>query len=321
MGSISIKIKIFFLIFAILISFSACEKRDAKRESGIKKLVIVTSLFPLYDFAKEITKDKATVTMLLPPGLESHSFELKPADIVALNSAGVFIFTNIHMEPWVDDILKGISSHDLVIIDSSKGIKLAGQRHAHAHDNDKKHKHGNVDPHVWLDFSNALIMIDNILEGLSKKDPANAGFYEQNARNYKKRITDLDEKFSRTITSCDKRIFVSGGHLSFSYLASRYGLKYISAFEGFSPDAEPSPRQLSKIIKTMKQHGLKHIFYEELLTPRVAKTIQMETGASLLLLHAAHNISKNELAAGESFISLMEKNLANLTEGLQCQQK
>lgn len=313
------KVKIFVLIFLVLISFTACEKREPKSAGDIKKLVIVTSLFPLYDFAREITKDKAEIIMLLPPGIEPHSFEPKPADIVLLNKADIFIYTNKYMEPWVDDILKGVSNQNLIIIDSSKGITLATQRHAHSHD--KRERHGHVDPHIWLDFSNALIMIDNIVEGITKKNPGNAIFYQQNAQNYKKRISELDDKFKNSLASCEKRIFISGGHFSFGYLANRYRLKYISAFEGFSPDAEPSPRQLSKIIKTMKQYGLKHIFYEELITPRVAETILGETGGSLLLLHAAHNISKKELEAGETFISLMEKNLVNLIAGLQCQKR
>lgn len=319
MGSISTKIKVIFLIFFTLISFSACEKKDSGIKGEAKKLVIVTTLFPLYDFTKEIAKDKVSITMLLPPGIEPHSFEPKPADIVSLNEADIFVYTNKYMEPWVADILKGLSNQKLLIIDSSKGIKFISQRHEHSHD--KKHTHGHFDPHIWLDFSNAIIMIDNILQGLIQKDPANGVFYIQNAEDYKKRIIELDDKYKKSLTQCEKRIFVSGGHFSFGYLASRYGLKYISAFEAFSPDVEPSPRQVTKIIKTMRQHGLKHIFYEELITPRIAETITGETGGSLLMLHAAHNISKDEFTKGVTFISLMEKNLVNLLTGLQCQQR
>ncbi len=313
------RINIFVLMLLLLLGITACEKKDVKERGEAKKLTIVTSLFPVYDFAREIAKDKAAITMLLPPGIEPHSFDPKPADIVTLNKADIFIYTNKYMEPWTDDILRGVSNQDLITIDSSKGIKLTTGSDGHTHD--KKHKHGKYDPHIWLDFSNALIMIDNILDGMIKKDPQNADFYQNNAVNYKKRISELDEKFKKSLAACEKKIFVSGGHFSFDYLARRYGLRYISAFESFSPDAEPSPAQLAKIIRIIKQHGLRHIFYEELITPRIAKTILGETGGELLLLHAAHNISKNELASGETFISLMGKNLANLTKGLQCHQK
>ena len=320
MGITERLVKTVFFILSVLIFLTACEKKDIKTTKEAKKLSVITSLFPVYDFAKEIAKDKASVTLLLPPGIEPHSFEPKPADMVSLSNADIFIYTNKYMEPWTDDILKGISNQNLIVVDTSKGIKLAKQKNGHSH-HGKKNKHEHLDPHIWLDFSNAIVMIDNITEGLIKKDPSNSGFYKQNAEVYKKRIIELDEKFKKSLDTCEKKIFISGGHFSFGYLADRYGLKYISAFEGFSPDAEPSARQISKIIKTMKEHGLKHIFYEELITPRIAETVQRETGASLLLLHAAHNISKNELAKGETFMSLMEKNLQNLITGLQCQQK
>jgi len=310
------RLAVCFLIFMMLFIAVSCEKKAIKDGKEGKKLVVVTSLFPIYDFAREITKDKAKITMLLPPGIEPHSFDPRPADIITLNNADIFIYTNKYMEPWTDDIIKGITSQTLVIIDSSLGVNFMKKENGHSHD--KKHKHIHADPHIWLDFSNAMIMVDNILDGLVRKDPDNADFYRTNAGQYKKRLIELDAKYKESLALCQKKIFVSGGHFSFNYLAGRYGLKYISAFEGFSPDAEPTPRQLAKIINTMKQYGLRHIFYEELITPRIAETIKGETGASLLMLHAAHNISKNEFASGETFISLMEKNLESLKTGLQC---
>jgi zinc transport system substrate-binding protein len=161
-------------------------------------------------------------------------------------------------------------------------------------------------------------MIDSILEGLVKKDPNNKDLYRTNAEQYKSKLYDLDQKFRQTLSRCKKKVFVHAGHFAFGYLAKRYGLKYVSAY-GFSPDAEPSPRRLIELTKTLKRYGLNHIYYEELITPRVAETISKETGATLLMLHGAHNLAKEEFERGVTFISLMEGNLRNLEIGLQCQ--
>jgi zinc transport system substrate-binding protein len=175
-----------------------------------------------------------------------------------------------------------------------------------------------VDPHFWLDFANAGKMIDSILEGLVKKDPNNKDLYRVNAEQYKTKLNDLDRKFKETLSRCKKKIFVHAGHFAFGYLARRYGLTYVAAY-GFSADAEPSPKKLIELTKTLKKHGLNHIYYEELITPRVAETISKETGAALLMLHGAHNLAREEFERGVTFISLMEGDLKNLEIGLQCQ--
>lgn len=311
------KLHIFLIVFLVLFVLVSCEKKDIKSHGQTKKITIITTLFPVYDFTREVVKDKANLTMLLQPGIEPHSFNPRPSDIAELHKADIFIYTNIYMEPWVNDILKGISNPNLIVVDSSKGVNFLKESGSHSHDKD--HKHNSLDPHIWLDFSNAIIMVDNILDALVRKDPDNAHFYRSNAEQYKSRLVQLDQKFKESLSQCKKNIFISGGHLSFSYFAKRYNLRYLSAYESLSPDAEPTPKQLKRIITIMKQHGLNYIFYEELITPRIAEAISKETGAKLLMLHSAHNISKNEFALGETFLSIMEKNLLNLKEALQCQ--
>ncbi|MCX8030731.1 MAG: zinc ABC transporter substrate-binding protein [Thermodesulfovibrionales bacterium] len=315
MKSLVFVMKIIFVIFVFLF-FSSCEKRDIKKLAELKKITIITTLFPLYDFTKQIVGDNANVFLLIPPGLEPHSFNPKPSDIAILQKADLFIYTNDYMEPWVKGLLKSLSNKNLHIIDSSKGIRLLSESF---HSLEKKHKHSDIDPHIWLDFSNALIMVDNILHGLNEKDSEKASIYRINAESYKFKLTELDEKYKKALNSCQKNIFVSGGHLSFSYLAKRYNLKYLSVYESLSPDAEPSPKQLANVMKIIKKYDIKYIFYEELIVPRVAQTIAKETGVSLLLLHAAHNISKEDFQSGATFISLMERNLKNLQVALICQ--
>ena len=305
----------------MMMFFISCQAKQEKAGPS-KKLIVVTSLFPLYDFARNIGQDRADVSLLLPPGLEAHSFEPKPGDMVRLNQANVFIYTNSAMEPWVQDVLKGVQNRDLKVIESGHGIAAMISDHdKHGHGKEAGHRHGRdhggADPHIWLDFSNAVKIVDHILAGFIEKDPLNRDFYQGNADAYKAKLNDLDRQFREGLSGCRKKIIVHGGHSAFGYLAQRYGLKYV-AVSGFSPDAEPTPAGMVRISKTLKANGLNHLFYEELLSPRIAESIARETGVSLLMLHGAHNVSKEEFERGVSFMDLMQVNLQNLKRGLQC---
>lgn len=304
---------VFLLCIALLLIASCQKKHDKQNET--KKLTVVATLFPLYDFAKNIGGEYAEVFLLLPPGVESHGFEPTPADIIRINRADIFIYTGKYMEPWAEKILTGIDNKSLGVIDSSKEINLVEKTGNSGHFD---HAHS-MDPHIWLDFENAQKMVDNMLEGFIAAGPANEPVYRKNAENYKSILRELDNKFSEGLASCKTRYFIHGGHYAFGYMAKRYGLNYISAYHGFSPNAEPTARRLAELIRKMKRHDANYVFYEELISPQAAETIAKETGAELLHLHAAHNITKEEMERGITFIELMEQNLVNLKTGLQCQ--
>jgi zinc transport system substrate-binding protein len=308
---------VFVLIFCLVVVAVSCQKKEDIAQQS-KRIKVVTTLFPLYDFARNIGGEHADVILLLPPGVEPHGFEPKPDDIVKINKAGVFIYTGKHMEPWAEKILKGTDNKFLIVVDSSKGIKLMKDAEEDGH----AHKHGTaeeeMDPHIWLDFGNAQIMADNILEGFIKADAVNADTYRKNADKYRAELSELDNKFREGLASCSTKYFIHGGHFAFGYMAKRYGLNYISAYHGFSPDSEPSAKRLAELVKNMKKHNIKHVFYEELVSPRVAEIIAKETGASLLQLHAGHNISKEDWDRKVTFIAAMQQTLSNLRTGLQC---
>lgn len=299
---------VLFILIILVGSFSACAKQG-EEPARMKKLKVITTLFPLYDFAKNIGKQKAEVTLLLPPGVEAHSFEPKPKDILRMHEADIFIYTGKFMEPWVEDVLKGVGDKGPLVIDSGKGVVFTNEN------NINKHR---MDPHIWLDFSKAQKMVDNISEGFLKRDPENSNFYSENAMEYKKKLNKLDKRYKGSLSSCKKDVFIHGGHFAFGYLAKRYNIKYLSAYSGFAPDAEPTPGNLIELIRKLKNYNVKYIFYEELVTPKVAEVISKETGAKLLMLHGAHNVTRDELVRGVTFISLMEQNLKNLMTGLEC---
>jgi zinc transport system substrate-binding protein len=273
-------------------------------------------LFPLYDFTRIIGGDKVNAFLLLPPGMEAHSFEPKPDDIIRSNKADLFIYTNRYMEPWAVNIANGLDTRKTMVIDASQGVRFLQAGKGAEHDHEENNGEG-MDPHIWLDFANAQTMVDNILAALVAKDPADREYFTTNAETYKKKLQELDEQYRSGLSHCAKHIFLHGGHFAFGYLANRYGLTYESAY-AVSANAEPSPAKIARLIRQIEKNGLHNIYTEELVEPRIADTISRETGATVLRLHGSHNISKNDLAAGANFLSLMENNLNNLKIGLQC---
>jgi zinc transport system substrate-binding protein len=309
----------------LFVATTACQRQE-QLTGKAKRLTVVATLFPLYDFTKNIAGDKVSVTLLLPPGIEAHSFEPKAGDMLRVNGADLFIFTGKSMEPWADGLLRGVDNKGLLVVDASTGITLMEEKEDHPPDHGKvkkhvkedHHDHGKIDPHLWLDFAIAQKIVDNILTAMITRDPAGKDMYTQNAEAYKAKLVDLDRRYKETFLTCKKNIFIHGGHFAFNYLAKRYNLVYISAYHG-SPDAEPTPKRLITLKKKMQENNIQYVYYEELIAPRVAEVLAKETGATLLKLHGAHNISKEEFEKGVSFLSLMEGNLKNLKAGLECQ--
>ena len=295
---------------------TACQKQEAQAPSPAQhKLTVVTTLFPLYDFARAVAGDKAEIRLLLPPGVEPHSFEPKPEDMVRVSRADLVVYTNEFMEPWAVKMLTTLATKP-VVVDASKGITLleAGPEGQAEHETGQ---HGGVDPHIWLDFANAQLMVQNIADGLVAKDPANKDFYLANARAYQTELKKLDADYQAGLANCGTRKFLHGGHFAFGYLAKRYGLSYRSA-QAINPDSEPTPAKIAELIREMRSNGLKYVYCEELLSPATAEMIARETGATVLLLNGAHNISKEDFDKKVTFLSLMRQNLVNLRKGLQC---
>ena len=302
-------------LLALVLITPGCKKQE--QQTG--KLQVVTTLFPIYDFARKVGGEKAQVRLLLPPGVEPHSFEPRPEDVVRVNHADLFIYTNPLMEPWASGIIGGLDRGKVEVIEASKGIALMTAPAADPHGDPHGEEHGRGgggDPHVWLDLDNARHMVGNILAAYVARDPANKGYYEQNSAKLTGELAALDERFKQTLAQSPKKVFLHGGHYAFGYLARRYGLRYVAA-SAVNADSEPTPAKLVELVQLMRREGLHYVYTEELLSPRVAETLARETGAKVLMLRAGHNVTKDDLDRGISFISIMEENLQNLKTGLQ----
>lgn len=311
-------VMIIILVCCTILSVSGCQKNDQQPLVGLQ---VVTTLFPLYDFSRTIAGDKAQVTMLLPPGVEPHAFEPKPEDMIRINRAGLFIYTNRYMEPWAEKIISGISNKSLRVVN-------AGERITYKNTIEVKHGHNHkvadtaemYDPHIWLDFANAALMVDAILDGFIAADPGNGVYYRKNAETLKVKLANLDEKYRKSLSSCKTRKLLHGGHYTFGYLSRRYGFDY-HALSGVSSDSEPSAERMTELILEIRSSGTKFLFAEELLSPRLTETLAQETTTAVLMLHGAHNLSRDDLSRKVTFIDLMEKNLEQLQKGLECQAK
>jgi zinc transport system substrate-binding protein len=300
-------------VLAALIA--ACEQRM----QSAKPLVVAT-FYPLYEFARHVAGDRATVVSLVPPGVEPHDWEPSPQQIVDVQKARVFVYNGAGFEPWAQKLLRDVRDGTLVSVDTSKGLPLLAAAPGD-HDHVTRPAAAStpeeaLDPHVWLDPVLAQSQVDAILAVLVQADPANRAAYEDNARAYRAKLTALHDRFQAGLADCARRDIVVA-HASFGHLARRYGLTQV-ALMGLAPESEPSPAEVVAIAKVARRRGVTAIFFETLVSPRLAETLAREVGARTLVLNPIEGLTKEEAAAGKDYVALMDANLANLRTALQC---
>lgn len=325
---------LFIVISVIMVNLLACD--NEKQEDS--KITIMTTLFPQYDFAKQIVGDKCEVKLLLPPGVDSHSYEPTPKDIIDINNAEMIIYTGNEMEAWVATILQAIDNEKINVVNVSEGIELletgaAEHEHEHNHEHSHEHEeeleeenhkvdleHGHVhgiDPHFFTSPKNAVIMMNTILEQVVKLDPENEAFYRKNAVAYIEKINEVDEKIHHIVEESENKTLYFGGKFALLYFVNEYHLSYVSPFDSCGHESEANPKSIVEIIECMNEHGADTVFYEELVDPKVANMIAEEIDGKTLLLHSCHNVSKEDLEKGVTYVDLMNQNAENLMKGLE----
>ena len=289
----------FLTILCVLgVCLSGCGKQET-RESG---LVVYTSIYPVYDFTVKIAGDNATVENLVPAGVEPHDFEMGTQDVVKLSEADMLIYSGAGMENWVDKTLETLGSDAPKAVEASQGISLLSEDET-------------ADPHVWLDPTNAVSMMENIKNALCELDSAHADSYEANYEKYKAELMHLNESYRNTLSQVSGHDIVVS-HASFGYLCAAYGLTQ-KPIEGLMADSEPDPATMSEIITFMKENNIRYIFDEELINNKVVDTISGETGAVVEILDPIEGLSEARMEAGEDYFSIMEKNLSVLEKALK----
>jgi zinc transport system substrate-binding protein len=288
------------LVWAVLGPFLllGCHQQE---ETG--KPRVVCSLFPLYEFARAVGGDKVEVRLLLPPGVEPHSWEPNASDMVAISKADLFLCVSKDLEPWANDVVRGAARQGLRLMMVTEGIETLGET--------------SRDPHIWLDLRYDQAIVERIAQALSSIDPDSGDHYQHNAAVYSQKLLALDQRYEEALASCRHRHLVLGGHSAFSYLARRYGLQEIPLY-GVSADSEPTPRRLAEVVEIAKERKVKYIFFETMVSPKLARVVAEEVGAQMLVLNPGANMTKDQFDRGVTFLGILEENLDNLKKGLEC---
>lgn len=321
-------IVVLILIFTAITAVIINVKKPTKNNEG-GKIEVIATLFPQYDFAKKIGGDKVNVTLLLPPGTESHTYEPTPQDMIRINNSNLFVFTGEEMEPWANSLISGMKN-DINVLDLSKTVKLISteefeeehENDVHEHEKEEHHEHNEdehhhtYDPHIWLNPQYAIKMVESIEAELVAIDPENEEYYRNNANQYIDQIRQLDSEFEQTVNSSSKKKIAFGGAFAYAYFVERYDLDFISAYDTCGESAEPSTAKIKEVIDYINENNINVIFYKEYTTGNIARTISEATGAKMLVFNTVHNVSKDEIENGASYVSIMKQNLENLKQAM-----
>jgi zinc transport system substrate-binding protein len=316
-----IKVKKCFLIIIILaLVTGGCtgSNKAVKTIPETSLLEVYTTVYPIYDFTKKIGGPKVKVSSIVPTGASPHNFEPSTRLLADLSKAQIIIFNGAGLEPYMDKMTAALRDSEVIIVDSSQGIELlelAEETDHHETPGDNSpHEHGVYDPHIWLSPKNALRQGENILKALQDLDPLNKDYYLKNYNAFCEALRELDCEYKEVISRCEKREIVVT-HEAFAYLCRDYGLTQLSLM-GLNAEAEPTPGKMRNIIDFVRAHGITHIYYEALESPKSASAIAAETNIQILPLNPLGGITEKELQSGADYFSIMKNNLESLKRGL-----
>ncbi len=274
--------------------------------SRAEKPVLVASIFPLADIAREVAGNDLKVRLLLPPGADPHSWEPTPADLLTLQKARFLFAVGGGLEPWLEDLLSGLKAKNLKII-------LVLKRKSPPH----KNHHHHEDPHVWLDFPVDARLCQLLARNLAEAFPEKASSFLKRGEEAAQKYEELHLLFARTLKSCRYQLVPLAGHDAFRAWEKNYGLRFIS-LAGLSPEAEPTPQSLHRVITLMRKFKIPAIFYDEPQALKFARLIARETGAQIYYLTPGASLTREEIQKGLRFRQLMLENLKRLSLGLRC---
>ncbi len=307
-----IKILSLLLCAVLLVGFAACGNEGGKEDNG--KISVVCTLFPQYDFVRELVGDKAEVTLLLTPGTDSHSYDPSPVDMVKINECDLFIYTGETMEAWAANII-GSLDESVTVLSLPQPVVLKEQTDSFSSHIEEDHDHS-ADPHIWTSPVIAMEIVRKICAKLCEIDPENAVFYKTNEESYLKSLELLDAEIRAIAASAQHKKIVMCDRFAMLYFCEEYGLEYIAALDACTSNTEPSPAVIVEITRAVEENKIPAVFCAELSNRKVAEAVAQQTGAEVLELHSCHNLSSDDFNAGETYLSLMKKNAENLKVAL-----
>ena len=297
---------------ATVFSLCACSSESGYSSSDSGKLKIISTVFPPYDLAKQIAGDNAEISILLPPGSEIHNYEPSAKDMIAIRNCDIFLYIGGENEQWAEKL---INSNDTKNITAVKLIDyvpvLSEDEDEHDHDHDHEHEH-ETDEHIWTSPKNAQLMLSAVYDAICKVDPSDKQTYTKNKDAYAKQLSDLDNAYRSAVDNAKNKTIVLADKFPFRYLAHEYGLEFSAAFAACSDESEPGVSTMIKLTKTIKENNIPAVYYLEFSSTKIADTLCDETGATKLMLHSCHNVSKQDIENNVSYVDLMKQNLENL---------
>jgi zinc transport system substrate-binding protein len=301
----------------MVLTLMTVEARAKQETIAADRLSVVTTVFPAYDFTREIAGSAVSVSILLPPGAESHSFEPTPQDIIRIQNSALFICVGGESESWVERVLSSMDTSRMRIVRMMDCVQTLEEEMVEGMQAEDEEEELAYDEHVWTSPRNAIGIVEQITAALAALDTQNAAVYQQRAAAYRTELVALDTAFRDAVASGTRKTIVFGDRFPFRYLAEEYGLSYFAAFPGCSTETEASAGTVAFIIRKIREEHIPVIFHIELSNERMADMISEETGAAKRLLHACHNISKREFDQGYTYLELMNQNVINLREALR----
>ncbi len=297
----------------LLVSFCACnDTRDTTQEGD--KIKVVCTIFPQYDFVRQVAGDLVDVKLLVAPETDVHGFEPSLSDHKSVHECDLFIYCSGESESWATDMLDSVGG---TALDICKGIELILESESHEHE--KEHhlgEHITHDEHVWTSPVNAKIIVKSITDELCKLDSDNSDVYKANSAKYIEELDKLDGRFRSLFDEADDFTFIVADRFPFRYLIEEYGVDYYAAFSGCSSETEPTLSVYNELIKTVENSNVNTVFYVEMSDQKTANVVCKETGCGKKLFHSCHNLTKDEFESGYTYLKLMNKNVDTIEEVL-----
>ena len=303
-------------IIGLVFMFGNNKKGSNKKEG----LNIVTTTFSTYDFVKHIVGEKATVEYLLGPGVDAHSYEPTASDLIKLQNADILIYIGGEMEKWMDKVLETdtINLEKTTLIQASQSVDTIEEQEIDgAEEEEEEEVEGAFDEHIWTSPANAIKLMESLNQKISEKDEKNNDFYTTNTNKYIEEIKVVQEEIGKIVDNKKRDVLVFGDKMPMQYFLNEYGLKASAAFSGCSTETEPSSKTIAYLINKVREENVPVVLYIELSTGKTAMTIAEETKTKAMQIQTLHNVSKQDFENGETYVSLMTRNLEVLKEALQ----
>lgn len=299
-------------------AFSGCTvQQNPDADDG--KLHVVTTIFAPYDFARQVGGDDVSVTMLLRPGCEVHSYEPTPKDIIAIRNADVFVYVGGESDAWVKTVLEGVDNPNLRVVTLMDCVELLDEETVEGMQTEKHdHEADGTEPdeHVWTSPRNAARICQKLSDTFAAADSAHAAAYAQRCGDYVEKLEQLDAEFQDVVAHAARKTMVFADRFPLRYFAEAYGLDYYAAYTGCADAAEPSAATVAFLIDKVRAENIPVVFTIELSNGKLADTICEATGTKKLEFATCHNVTAQAFADGATYLQLMERNVQALREAL-----